>query len=97
MGLAARFVSGYLFVPNVAAGRAGEAAQRMRGCRSTCRGLGGSIVIRPIADREPQPYSCGRRLGSQAGVAIVGHLGSAASVLGMDVTVTVTEERAAAV
>ena len=48
LGLAARFVSGYIFVPDHSTRRR-AAARRTRGCRSICRVPAGSISIRPTA------------------------------------------------
>ena len=47
LGLAARFVSGYIFVPGMDSGVTTAAVQLMRGCRLTCRAQAGSTSIRP--------------------------------------------------
>ena len=49
LGLAARFVSGYIFVPGAGDGPVNGGGSRMPGCRSTCRVPAGSISIRPTA------------------------------------------------
>ena len=50
LGLAARFVSGYIFVPELTdPRRPSAAARRMPGCRRICREPAGSISIRPTA------------------------------------------------
>ena len=57
LGLAARFVSGYIFVPGKDSGVTGGCgpvfpAPRMRGCRLTCRAPAGSTSIRPTVSSE---------------------------------------------
>ncbi len=51
VGIAARFVSGYIYTPRhkAGAGAVVEAAPRTRGCRRICRGRGGSTSIRRTA------------------------------------------------
>jgi transglutaminase-like putative cysteine protease len=98
LGLAARFVSGYLFVPNVDAGRAVGGGATHAWIQIYLPGAG-------WVDCDPTNNTIGNRHLIRVAVAWDPRLvlplwgtfiGSASSVLGMDVTVTVTEERAAA-
>ena len=97
LGLAARFVSGYLFVPNVDAGRAVGGGATHAWIQIYLPGAG-------WVDFDPTNNTIGNRHLIRVAVAWDPRLvlplwgtfiGSASSVLGMDVTVTVTEERAA--
>ena len=49
LGLAARFVSGYLYVPDKDGPGGSAAARRMPGWKSICRAPAGSSSIRPTA------------------------------------------------
>ena len=53
LGIAARFVSGYLFVPGDARMAMSAVARRTPGCRSICRAPAGSSSIRPTASSAP--------------------------------------------
>ena len=49
LGLAARFVSGYIFVPEVSRAPPSAVEQRTPGCRRTCREPDGSTSTPPTA------------------------------------------------
>jgi hypothetical protein len=98
LGLAARFVSGYIFVPNVDAGSAVGGGATHAWMQVYLPGAG-------WVDFDPTNSTIGNRNLIRVAVAWDPRLvlplwgtfiGSASSVLGMDVTVTVTEEDRAA-
>jgi hypothetical protein len=94
LGLAARFVSGYLHVPpkeNVASTERSAAGTPMPGCAFFCRMAAGRNSIPPTACRQSRshPRCGGARSG--AGDAHVGTwIGNVRDYLGMDVEVQVT-------
>lgn len=97
LGLAARFVSGYLFVPNVAAGSAGGGGATHAWMQVYLPGAG-------WIDFDPTNSLIGNRNLIRVAVAWDPRLvlplwgtffGFASSALGMEVTVTVTEEERA--
>ena len=96
LGLAARFVSGYIFVPGKIRAEPWAAAQRTHGCRSYLPGAG-------WIDFDPTNSIVGNRNLIRVAVAwdprqvlpLWGtFIGSASSFLGMEVTVSVTEDGA---
>jgi transglutaminase-like putative cysteine protease len=98
LGLAARFVSGYIFVPNLDSGSAVGGGATHAWMQVYLPGAG-------WVDFDPTNSTIGNRNLIRVAVAWDPRLvlplwgtfiGSASSVLGMDVTVTVTEEDRAA-
>ena len=96
LGLAARFVSGYIFVPDgEPTPRRSAAARRTPGCRCICREPAGSISIRPTASSEIATSFGWRWPGISERAAAVGQfIGPASSFRGMDVDVSVVEASA---
>ena len=60
LGIAARFVSGYIFIPGDRAHGYVGGGSPMPGCRSICRAPAGSSSIRPTASSAPA-ISCASR------------------------------------
>jgi len=95
LGIAARFVSGYLHIPDDGGDGHAGAGNTTPGLRSICPDPVGSISIHPAHHWQPRPRSCRGGVRSAPGCTAPWHLdGVSIRLPGNDVEVVVTSDAA---